>query len=98
MQMREFRRVDWDGFAGAERWPGGALPLIGTGTLKSGMEYVLILDANGGCLILDDEQAAYGGYHRPEPFLSQAEAHSFARKLGTPKHWIDLVIAGFTKV
>ncbi len=98
MDMREFARHDWNGFAGAERWPNGSLPLIGVGNLASGMEYVLVLDVDGGCLVLDDEQAACGGYHRPQPFLSQTEAHKFAEKLGTPKHWLDIVIAGFSKV
>ena len=97
MEMREFTRRDWDAFAGAERWPDAA-PLIGEGAFADGERYVLVLDATGGCMIADDEQADYGGYQLRRAFLSQAEARAFAERLGNPDHKLDLFVRGFRKV
>lgn len=36
MKMREFRESDWDGLAGAEKFPDGSNPLIGTGKWRKG--------------------------------------------------------------
>lgn len=34
-RLREFTRLDWDGYAGAERGPNGELPLLGSTTVSA---------------------------------------------------------------
>ena len=97
MEMREFTKGDWSAFAGAERWA-DALPLIGESAFAGGERYVLVLDATGGCMVADDEQADYGGYQMRRAFLSQADARLFAERLGNPAHKLDFFVRGFTKV
>jgi len=75
--LREMNQSDWLAFAGAEGWH-NEQPLIAEGHLNDGTAYVLVLDRTGGCLILDDEQAEYGGYQLERSFCSQASARLFA--------------------
>lgn len=46
--MREFTKNDWTGMAGAERFKGGAEPLIGEMKIDSGLaDATVVFDANG---------------------------------------------------
>jgi len=103
MEMREFTRHDWDAFCGAEAWrtPAGegSLPLITSGTLEDGKEYVLVLDRTGGCLMIEDEeQSDYGGWQLLMPFPTQRAAIAFGKGLGEPKHKLDFFCAGFETI
>ena len=98
MKMRPFERTDWDAFAGAEAWPCGGQPLIGEGELEDGTSYVLVLDPNGACLVVDDEQAINGGYAIVREFLSPEAALTFAESLGQPKLGGEFFMAGFRPV
>lgn len=53
--MREFTKYDWYGFGGAEAFPNGSQPLIGTyGPL------IVVIDANGlQAWLEDDEEHAF---------------------------------------
>lgn len=84
MNLRTFKKTDWYGFAGAEGW-GINEPLITEGTLANGMDFTLVLDRNGALLVLDDENAIYGGYLLKEKFETEQEAREFAEKIGEPK-------------
>lgn len=97
MKMRPFEKRDWDAFAGAEGWSDAA-PLFAEGRFEDGMEYVLVLDKNGGCLVADDEQAQYGGYALEREFATVAEAHAFAERLGEPKTKSEFFLAGFREI
>jgi hypothetical protein len=98
MQMREFTKSDWHGFTGAEPWE-NAQPLIAEGRLEDGMDWVLVLDRNGGCLICDDDQAQNGGYAlSARSFHSVEAARLFAAFLGEPKTKYEFFLAGFRKV
>ncbi len=97
MQMNTFSKHDWSAFAGAEGWHDAA-PLIGEGNFANGERFVLVLDATGGCLVADDEQADYGGYQYLCPFLSQQDARAFAERIGEPGHKVEFLLAGFKKV
>lgn len=45
METREFKRADWDSFAGAEGW-GDLEPLTGEGTFD-GREFCVVFDKDG---------------------------------------------------
>ncbi len=95
METKEFDQSAWWAYAGAESWPTGEPPLIGTGTFPNGEEFELVLDCTGGCLVLDDEQAEAGGYVLELPFPTQAAARAFAEGIGEPGHKLDLFLLGF---
>ena len=97
MKTREFDRHDWDAFEGAEGWSDHP-PLIAEGELEDGMGYALVLDRNGACLVLDDEQAQYGGYALRRAFAGPDEARAFAESLGEPKMKGEFILAGFREV
>ena len=100
--FRPFTREDWHGFAGAERFADGAEPLAAEGrfTLAAKREWLLILDATGGCLVVeDDPQNDYGGYCLHRPFATPAEAEAWFRKaIADPAHLLDFLLAGFAAV
>lgn len=86
MEMQAFTQADHDAFAGAEGWGYHGTehpPLVYHGNFAdSDKEFVFVLDANGGCLVIeDDSQNDNGGYCLRKPFESQAEALDFARVL-----------------
>ena len=99
METREFREHDWHGFEGAEAWHAtsaeGALPLIATGTLENGKEYVVVFDRTGGCLLIEDEEQSDGGWQLILPFPTQQAARAFAAGLGEPKRKSDFFQVGF---
>ena len=97
MEMRAFEQHDWDAFAGAEGWPDHP-PLFGEGQFEDGMDYLLVLDKNGACLVADDEQAQFGGYALVREFATQDEARAFAETLGEPKTKGEFFLAGFREV
>jgi hypothetical protein len=97
MELREFTKTEWYGFAGAERWPDSE-PLLAEGAFADGMLWVLVLDRQGACLVCDDPQASYGGYALNRPFLSAAEARTFAASLGDPGTRGAFFAAGFAAV
>jgi len=97
MEMRPFEKRDWDAFAGAEGWPDHP-PLFGEGQFEDGMSYVLVLDKNGACLVLDDEQAQYGGYALERAFATPEDARAFAGSLGEPRTRGEMFLAGFREV
>ncbi len=97
--LRPFTREDWYGMAGAERFADGAEPLAAEGhfTLGAQRAWFLVLDATGGCLVIDgDPQSEAGGYVLDHPFASPAEAEAWFRaKVTNPAHLVDFLMAGF---
>jgi hypothetical protein len=91
----------WAGFAGAESFPDGAEPIFTEGRFTLGAEraWILVLDATGGCLsIEDDPQSDYGGYILGRPFATPAEAEAWFRKgVRAPAHLLDFLMAGFVR-
>ena len=100
--FRSFTRDDWHGFAGAERFADGSEPVAAEGraTLAAKRAWFVILDATGGCLMIeDDPQNDYGGYCLHRPFATPADAEAWFRaKIGTPAHLLDFLMAGFAAV
>lgn len=94
MEMRPFEKTDWDAFAGAQGWTEHP-PLFGESQLADGMRYVLVLDRNGGCLVLDDDQAQYGGYMLDRKFHAVEVARTFAERLGKPLTRYEFFVLGF---
>ncbi len=97
MEMRPFGKTDFYAFAGAQGWDGHA-PFFGEGQLADGMRYVLVLDRNGGCLVLDDDQAQFGGYVLDRKFHNAEAASAFAEHLGKPLTRYDFFVLGFKTV
>ena len=97
MELREFTPHDWYGFSDVEQWP-DSVPLLAKGRFENGMDWVLVLDKNGGCFIADDAQGPYGGYMLERKFASAAEARLFAKVLGEPTHRFDFFVAGFKAI
>jgi len=97
VKMRPFEKHDWDAFAGAEGWSNTA-PLFGEGKFEDDTNYVLVLDRNGGCLVVDDEQARFDGYAMVREFASPQEAQAFGERLGEPKTKGEFFLAGFREV
>ena len=97
METRPFGKTDFYAFAGAHGWEGHP-PLLGEGQLADGMRYVLVLDRNGGCLVLDDGQAQFGGYALDRKFHTVEAAREFAERLGRPLTRYDFFVAGFKVV
>jgi hypothetical protein len=52
MELRRFEKSDWYGFAGAENFSDGTLPLIG-----EGQNFLLVADASGIEIDLDDSSS-----------------------------------------
>ena len=98
MDMREFTKSDWSAFCGAEAWPDGAKPLVGGGLFENGTEYVLVLDSNGGCAVINAEDGDLDNYALDMPLLNQSEARVLAQRLDQPRHRIDFLLAGFKQV
>jgi hypothetical protein len=100
--FRPFTREDWYGFAGAERFADGAEPIIAEGKATMGDQrgWLLILDATGGCIMVDDDaQNDFGGRCLQHPFASPAEAEAwFRQEIGSPAHLLDFLLAGFAPV
>ena len=86
METREFQEQDWNGFCGATEWDDGNAPLFAKGNFADGREYVMILDATGGCLLVegDDDANDEGGRVLECAFPTQAAAWAFARGIGEP--------------
>ena len=97
--LRPFTRDDWCGMAGAERFADGSEPLAAEGrfTLAAQRAWFLVLDATGGCLVVNDDPISErGGYCLDHPFASPAEAEAWFRaKVGNPAHLVDFLMAGF---
>ena len=100
--FRPFTRADKLTFAGAERFADGTEPLAAEGrfTLAAKREWLLILDASGGCLTVeDDPQNDCGGYCLHRPFATPGEAQAwFQVAIADPAHLLDFVMAGFAAV
>jgi hypothetical protein len=59
MELREFTKNDWYGYAGAERFSDGSQPLIGRYGIVE-----IVVDANGiGVLVDDTKETEYGGWY-----------------------------------
>ena len=86
MESRQFEKEDWYAFAGATGWDDGRLPLLAKGNLADGREYVVVLDATGGCLMVQDDEETNneGGRAFECPFPTQAAALAVARGIGEP--------------
>lgn len=99
--FRPFTRTDWDAFAGAEPFPDGAEPIAAESqfTLAAKRRWIVILDATGGCLLVEnDAQSEAGGYCLDHAFASPAEAQAwFAKQVGNPAHLVDFLMAGFVR-
>jgi len=95
MEMHEFTESEWMGYQGATGWNNGAPPLFASGTFENGEQYELILDATGGCLVVDDDHMLEGGYVLHLPFPNQSAAMAFAKGIGTPTHKLDFFLIGF---
>ena len=94
MEMRSFEKTDWDAFAGAEGWADHP-PLFGEGLFEDGAGYILILGRNSACLVLDDDQAQYGGYILVREFRTVEIARAFAERLGAPRTRYEFFVLGF---
>lgn len=103
MELREFQREDYYAFAGAAGWDDGKAPLIGKGNFADGREFVMVLDATGGCLMVQDDEETNneGGRAFECPFPTQAAALAFARGIeepcdgSGPRELADFLALGF---
>ncbi len=95
MEMYEFTESELMEHSGATAWNNGAPPLFASGTFENGEQYELVLDATGGCLMVDDAQLTAGGYRLHLPFPNQSAALVFAKGIGTPTHKLDFFLIGF---
>lgn len=97
LPLRPFDEQDWAGFLGASAFADGAEPVIGEGRFADGMGFVLILDATGGCLVAEDEEADFGGYQLLREFANVGEAHAWAQlRLAGASTLAEFQAAGFT--
>ena len=96
-----FTDLEWGAFAGAEAFPDGGEPVFAEGTFTLGARrgWILILDATGGCLCVEnDPQSDHGGYVLDRPFATAAEAQAwFTKEVRAPAHLLDYLMAGFTR-
>jgi hypothetical protein len=93
MNLKEFTKIDWYGFAGAENFPEGSAPLIGEEN-----NYFVVADANGIELHLnpdneDEESIWYLHCHHTSSFYKiffstfhPTVAEAFLRLIGFKKH------------
>ncbi len=99
--FRPFTDHDWGAFAGAEPFADGSDPVAaeGTFTLAAKRSWIVILDATGGCLLVEgDPQTDHGGYVLDRPFATPADAEAWFRdQVGTPAHLLDFLMAGFVR-
>ena len=65
----EFTEHDWDGYAGAERWPNGDAPLI-----HEINGFLLVADRNGVEVFPPDEQDTWLDMNYPFPTQKAARA------------------------
>lgn len=91
METREFQRVDWDGFAGAEGW-GESKPLIGEGTFD-GNGFAVVFDKEG-VFVTDGET----DLSLTLPFPTQGAARIFAAGFPETSTLAELKKAGFEEV
>ena len=100
MQMQEFTPVQWNAFAGASGWNDGALPLYCEEMQDDGRNFILVLDATGGNLLVenDDEVNNAGGRCLDCPFPTQEAALAFARGIQPPYTVEGFLALGFTEV
>lgn len=86
MKIHEFLREDWLSFSGATEWDDKKAPLFAKGNLADGREYVMVLDATGGCLLIEHEDDVNdaGGRVLECAFPTQAAAWAFARGIAEP--------------
>jgi len=97
MEMRVFKEHGWYCFHGSLPWSDEEPPLIGRGVIDEG-NYVLVLDAMGGCLLIESaEQIILGGWQLFLPFPTQRAAMIFAAGLGMPTKE-DFISAGFEPI
>ncbi len=99
MELREFMRADWDGFAGCEPFADGSDPLIGTVRMVAkvgggGPEWtdvVIVFDNQGACaMFLNDEHNNYGPWVLENPAMTPANARILAGTIKTKQDIIDL--------
>ena len=96
MQIREFAREDWHGFAGCCQWPNGDDPLVSDGTLEDGKEFVVVFDPTGCCLVVEDHPVSLtGGWILDLPFPTRDAARAFGTGMGTPTRIDDFLRLGF---
>ena len=100
MQMHEFTTVQWSAFAGASGWNNGALPLYCEERLDDGRNFILVLDATGGCLMVQGEDVVNnaGGRCLDCPFPTQEAARAFARGIQPPYTVVGFLALGFAEV
>jgi len=100
MQMQKFTPVQWNAFAGASDWNDGALPLYCEERLDDGRNFILVLDATGGNLLVenDDEVNNAGGRCLDCPFPTQEAALAFARGIQPPYTVVGFLALGFAEV
>ena len=100
MQMQEFTPVQWSAFAGASGWNNGKAPLFCEGNLACGRGFILVLDATGGCIVVegDNETNNAGGRCLDCPFPTQEAALAFARGIQPPYAVAGFLALGFAEV
>lgn len=80
MHAQPFNSAMWNAFAGSTGWNNGDAPLYVKDKLADGREFVLVLDATGCCLLVEDDEANnHGGRVLSLPFPTQSAAMTFAR-------------------
>jgi hypothetical protein len=78
--LHPFRRNDWYGFAGAERFADGSEPLIGDWCLADGGSVLMVVSSGLSTIMLfdgdsnPDEATEGGGYMLENNFANQKEA------------------------
>ena len=99
MEMQEFTTVQWNAFAGASGWNNGALPLYCEERLDDGRNFILVLDATGGCLMVQGDDAVNnaGGRCLNCPFPTQEAALAFARGIQPPYTVEGFLAFGFAE-
>ncbi len=74
--FREISEDEWEIFTGAQSW-NDEEPLISEGHLNDHTPYFMLLDRNGGCILLYDSQDQQGCLQLNLEFAHQAEARAF---------------------
>jgi hypothetical protein len=78
LRIRKFNESDWNAFAGAESWTDGN-PLFLEGKFTDNTEFVIVLDKNGGCLMVEDNPINdEGGYQLTFKLATQEAGLTFA--------------------
>ena len=99
MKLSEFTNTQWQSFAGASGWGNGASPMYCEDRLADGRRFILVLDATGGCILVegDDEVNDAGGRVLMRPFSTQQAARAFAREIQPPYTLDDFLAHGFAE-